>query len=254
MTRRRALQCGAASVLATVGTRHMAQARRRRRQQQIFASSRDVPLLQLPEGITATETHVFVGTYNYLNPGDNRIFVFDANTGELQNTIGGKPGQKFVSSGALLGLSMQPGTQDLYANANQTGNVLRIRHPVSEDPHISVYSSFPSGTESPPGPEDMAWHRNGWLYASDSNNRRLYAIPPDGGDPVLMVGPKGSGARFSDQDLFAQPEPGFAPNGLVFSLDFRTLFAANTDTDAIIAMEVDGDGMLTGPFPSWRRM
>jgi len=92
----------------------------------------------------------------------------------------------------------------------------------------------------------MAWHYNGWLYASDSNNRRLYAIPPGGGSPKLVIGPSGSGAIFSDRDLFAQPEAGFAPNGLVFSLDFRTLFAANTDTDAVIAMEVDPDGMLTG--------
>jgi sugar lactone lactonase YvrE len=66
----------------------------------------------------------------------------------------------------------------------------------------------------------MAWHHNGWLYASDSNNRRLYAIPPGGGSPKLVIGPAGSGALFSDQDLFAQPEAGFAPNGLVFSPDF----------------------------------
>ena len=92
----------------------------------------------------------------------------------------------------------------------------------------------------------MAWHKNGWLYASDSNNRRPYTVPPGGGSPKLVVGPQGSGAMFSDYDLFAQPEAGFAPNGLVFSLDFRTLFAANTDTDAVIAMEVDRDGMLTG--------
>src|SRR4051812_48507805 len=65
MTRRRALQCGAASFLGTAGIQGVAQARRRRRHQQIFASSKDVPLLQLPEGITATEAYVFVGTYNY---------------------------------------------------------------------------------------------------------------------------------------------------------------------------------------------
>jgi sugar lactone lactonase YvrE len=181
-----------------------------------------------------------------LAPQNSRIFVFDAATGDLQDTIGDKPGQDLVSAGALLGLSIHPDTEDLYANANQAGNILRIRRPSSGEPEISIYSSFPTGTDQPPGPEDMAWHKNGWLYASDSNNRRLYAVPPGGGSPKLVVGPQGSGAMFSDHDLFAQPEAGFAPNGLVFSLDFRTLFAANTDTDAVIAMEVDRDGMLTG--------
>jgi sugar lactone lactonase YvrE len=222
------------------------QVRRHHVRQRIFASSSDVALLRYPEGLTATEQHVFVGTYNFTSAKDNRIFVFDANTGELQHTIGGTSAQELVSAGAILGLSIQPDTTDLYANSNGTGNVLRIRRPASGDPEVSIYSSFPTGTDQPPGPEDMAWHEKGWLYASDSNNRRLYAIPPGGGAPKLMIGPQGSGAVFTDHDLFAQPEPGFAPNGLVFSLDFRTLYAANTDADAVIAMEVNSDGMLTG--------
>lgn len=251
MTRREALQCvtmAAALGLvaqAPAGT-HPMPVHRRRVRQRIFASSTDVPLLQLPEGLTSTKEHVFVGTYNYVTPQNSRIFVFDAETGDLEDTIGGKPGQELVSAGALLGLSIHPVTEDLYANANGAGNILRIRQPASGEPEISIYSSFPTGTDQPPGPEDMAWHENGWLYASDSNNRRLYAIPPGGGSPKLIVGPDGAGAMFSDRNLFAQPEAGFAPNGLVFSLDFRTLYAANTDTDAVIAMEVDRDGMLTG--------
>src|SRR3954447_21900498 len=102
LTRRRMLQYGAASVLGVAGSQYPAEARHQRLLQRIFASSKDVPLLQLPEGLTATATHVFVGTYNYLNPKDSRIFAFDANTGELQNTIGGKPGQELVSAGGLL--------------------------------------------------------------------------------------------------------------------------------------------------------
>ena len=251
MTRRGALQCvAAAATLGLAGSAfagaHPMRGHRRRVRGRIFASSLDVPLLQLPEGLTSTEEHVFVGTYNYVTPRNSRIFVFGAKTGDLQDTIGGKPGQELVSAGALLGLGIDPDTRDLYANANGSGNVLRIRRPASGEPEICVYSSFPTDTDQPPGPEDMAWHANGWLYASDSNNRRLYAIPPGGGSPKLVVGPDGSGAMFSDRNLFAQPEVGFAPNGLVFSLDFRTLYAANTDTDAVIAMEVDHAGMLTG--------
>ncbi|MBV8397793.1 MAG: SMP-30/gluconolactonase/LRE family protein [Acetobacteraceae bacterium] len=214
----------------------------------IFASNAEVPSLQFPEGLTSWNGHVFVGTYNIDNPNSSRILVFDAKTGELEQTIGDKPGQELVSAGALLGLSINPATGDLYANANQAGYVLRIQNPASDHPDISIYSKYPTDAEFPPGPEDMAWSNNGWLYDSDSNNSRLYAIPPGGGDPVLMFGPPGSGAKFSDQGLFAQHVPGggLAPNGLVFSKDFQTLYAANTDTDSVIAMPMGADGMPTG--------
>ena len=212
----------------------------------IFASNTDVPELQLPEGITAWQGHVFVGTYNYVNPTDSRIFVFDSKTGVLEQTIGGKPGQELVSQGQLLGLTIDQRTGDLFASANGSGNILRIQHPASDNPTISVYATYPTGTEAAPGPEDLAFSDNGWLYASDSNNRLLYAIPPGGGQPQLIVGPAGSGAKFSDNGLFSQPEAGFAPNGLVFSKDFRTLFTVNTDTDSVIAMDVGPDGMVTG--------
>src|SRR5690349_10974851 len=46
-----------------------------------FVSNADVPLLQYPEGITSWDGRVFVGTYNFVNPGDSRIFVFNSQTG-----------------------------------------------------------------------------------------------------------------------------------------------------------------------------
>ncbi len=211
-----------------------------------FASNSNIPLLQYPEGITSWDGHVFVGTYNFVSPGNSRIFVFNAQTGALEHSIGDSTGQELVSAGPLLGLTINPGTGDLFAAANGTGNILRVENPASANPTISIYSTYPTDTKPPPGPEDLAFNDNGWLYASDSNNGRLYAIPPGGGTPQLMFGPSGSGAKFSDQGLFAQPEPGFAPNGLVFSKDFRTLYAANTDTDSVLALGVDPNGMLDG--------
>src|SRR5690349_24903246 len=67
----------------------------------VFVSSANIPLLRNPEGITAWYKHVFVGTYNYQQPNDSRIFVFDADTGSLESTIGDKPGQELVSAGAV---------------------------------------------------------------------------------------------------------------------------------------------------------
>ena len=122
----------------------------------IFASNTEVPSLQFPEGLTSWKGHVFVGTYNIENPTSSRILVFNAKTGELEQTIGDKPGQELVNSGALLGLSINPTTGNLYANANQAGYVLRIQNPASDNPEISIYSKYPTDTEFPPGPEDMA--------------------------------------------------------------------------------------------------
>src|SRR4051812_19994932 len=90
----------------------------------IFTSSEDVPLLQYPEGITAWNGHVFVGTYNFVNPSDARILVLNAKTGALQHTIGGSAGQELVSAGPLLGLTIDQRTGDLFAAANGAGYIL----------------------------------------------------------------------------------------------------------------------------------
>jgi sugar lactone lactonase YvrE len=214
-----------------------------------FVTNVQVPLLQYPEGLTSWNNILYVGTYNIVNPTQTRIFAFNLYTGQLLNTIGGQPGQQLVSQGADVGLSVNQQTGDLFVNANQAGNVLRIHDPLSPNPQISIYASYPANTPYPPGPEDMAWdNQTGWLYDSDSNNGFIYAIPPGGGTPVLMFGPAGSGAKYADNGLFYQHVPGggLSPNGLVFSRDYQTLYAANTDSDAILAMPFGPNGMPTG--------
>src|SRR4051812_46631735 len=109
----------------------------------IFASAEEVPLLQYPEGLTAWNGHVFVGTYNFINPSNARIFVLDAKTGTLQHTIGGSAGQELVSAGPLLGLTINQRTGDLFAAANGAGYILRIQDPASDHPTISVYATYP---------------------------------------------------------------------------------------------------------------
>jgi len=67
MSRRDVVQRGAiAAALGVVGDARSARARHRHVPEGIFVSSKEVPLLQLPEGLTASENHVFVGTYNYV--------------------------------------------------------------------------------------------------------------------------------------------------------------------------------------------
>jgi sugar lactone lactonase YvrE len=207
----------------------------------VLSSSDAIPLLQYPEGITAFGNRIYVATLNYVDTTQNRIFVFDDN-GALVHTIGDKPGQELVANGAINGLIIQKNTGDLYAASNATGNILRIQNPNSDNPTISIFSTYPAGG----GPEDMSFHSTGTLFASDSNLGVLYEIPPGGGPPKLVVGPPSTGAPIDDKGLFASPVVGLSPNGLTLSRDGRTLFVANTFADSVVALDVNDAGHITG--------
>lgn len=207
-----------------------------------FASSDSIPLLQFPEGITSWDNRIYVATFNVNSPSDSRIFVFNAATGKLLNTLGGQPGQELISAGALLGLTIDRNTGDLYVAANFTGNILKVHNPESNNPQVSVYATYPAGG----GPEDLVFGRDGTLFASDSNLGMVYSIPPGGGSITKVIGPAGSGAQVSDNGLFASPVQGLSPNGIVFSQNWRTLYVANTWSDSVLAFDVDSSGHVTG--------
>ena len=208
----------------------------------IFASSTAISLLQFPEGITSWHGNIFVGTYNVATPTNARIFVFN-DQGKLLCQLGSQPGQQLISKGPLLGLTINHATGDLFASANGAGNILRIHNPGCAHPTISIYATYP-GTGG--GPEDLAFNGQGTLYASDSNRGLVYAIPPGGGSIRLVIGPAGSGAPISDKGLLQSPVAGLTPNGLVFSLDYRTLYIANTWADSVVAFDVNAQGQVTG--------
>jgi len=209
----------------------------------IFASSASVPLLQYPEGIAAFNGVVYVATYNVASPTDSRIFAFDIESGHLLRTLGGSRGQELIAQGALLGLAIDSAAGDLYSAANFAGQILRIQRPSSEKPKVSLYAQFPAGG----GPEDLVFHPNGTLIASDSNAGVVYSIPPGGGRINLIIGPTGSGAAVDDRGLLQAPVAGLSPNGVTFSKDARTLFVANTFTDSVIAFPVSAQGKVSGP-------
>ncbi len=208
----------------------------------LFTSSDTVPNLQFPEGITSWKNKIYTATYNVADPHSSRILVFSASTGELLNTLGGKPGQELISAGALLGLTIDRNTGNLYCAANFAGEILQIRNPDSDTPQISIYATYPKGG----GPEDLVFGKDGTLYASDSNLGVVYSIAPGGGKVNLLIGPPSSGAPISDNKLFAAPVAGLSPNGIVFSLDWRTFYVANTWSDSIIAFDANPAGQVTG--------
>ena len=208
----------------------------------VFASSATTPLLQFPEGLTAWQGKIYTATYNVATPSNSRILVFDASSGKLLNTLGGKAGQELINQGPLLGLTIDRRTGDLYCAANGAGKILQIRDPGSANPQISVYAAYPKGG----GPEDLVFYKDGTLFATDSNLGVVYTIPPGGGQARLLIGPPSSGAPVSDDKLFASPVPGLSPNGIAFSLDWHTLFTANTWADSVIAFDVNDQGQVTG--------
>ncbi len=191
-----------------------------------FASSDSIPLLQFPEGITSWDNRIYVATFNVISPSDSRIFVFNATTGKLLNTLGGQPGQGLISAGALLGLTINRQTGDLYVAANITGNILKVQNPESNNPQVSVYATYPTGG----GPEDLVFGKDGTLFASDSNLGMVYSIPPGGGSITKVIGPPGSGAQVSDNGLFASPVQGLSPNGIVFGrIPYRVYWPDSTE-------------------------
>lgn len=226
-----------AAVAAVVGAAPVAHASRN--DTGVFASSETVPLLQFPEGLVAWHNKLYSATYNVINPQDSRIFIFNASNGKLERTLGGKPGQELISAGALLGLTVNPANGDLFAAGNFTGQIIRIAHADTGNPHVSVYAQYPNGG----GPEDLTFGPDGALYATDSNLGVVYRIPAQG-QAQLLIGPAGSGAPFSDNDLFSAPVAGLSPNGLVFSADGRTLFVANTFADRVVAFNVNAQGQV----------
>ncbi len=209
---------------------------------QTFASSDTYPLLQYPEGITSWQGKLYVATYNVANPQESRILVFDAATHRLINTLGGQPGQGLISAGPLLGLTIDRRTGYLYSAANAAGYILQIRNPDCPNAQVSIYATYPAGG----GPEDLVFGKDGTLYGSDSNLGVVYAVPPGGGQLITLIGPSGSGAKISDNGLFASPVEGLSPNGIVFSQDWRTFFVANSWSDSIIAFDVNEVGQVTG--------
>ncbi len=207
----------------------------------IFASSTTTPQLQLPEGLTSWNNNIFVSDFDVNAPQNSRILDYDAKNGKLKHVIGGTPSTQLVGQGPLLGLTIDPSTGYLYVAANGIGKVLQIQRPASDNPQVSVYTTFPSGG----GPEDMAFNKQGILYISDSNLDMLYSIPRGGGPINKIVGPAGSGAAITDNGLLVSSEGG-SPNGLVFSLDYKTLYANNLGTDSVIAFDVNDQGQVTG--------
>jgi hypothetical protein len=205
--------------------------------------------LQYPEGITSWNGVVYTATYNVVNPSDSRIFAYSASTGQLLNTIGGNSGQGLVSAGALLGLTIDTNTGDLYAAANFTGQILRIQNPTSPKAQVSVYATVPSGG----GPEDLVFYKDGTLLSSDSNLGVIYAIPPGGGKVITLIGSPSSGALISDNGLFFSGNictgyvGGLSPNGIVFSKNWKTLYVANTWANSIIAFDVTNVTNMSNP-------
>ena len=88
MNRRRLLLASSALCLMAGSAARAQPDGRRPASEGIFASSSTTPTLVLPEGITASQSKVYVGEYNVFQPFDSRILrIVEALSRRLSRTV-----------------------------------------------------------------------------------------------------------------------------------------------------------------------
>lgn len=170
-----------------------------------------------PEGIAADKKgNIYVATFDFTKP--NVIYIFNSR-GKLEETIP-------VTGAAPLGLAFDK-DGNLYAANFGGGNLLKFAPPFNS-------SSAPTAIAVCAGPpacglNAIAFDAAGNLYVSDSFGGNIFKI--SGGVASLFV----------NDELLKPGSHGFPPfgaNGLAFSKDGKSLFAANTADDRILKIDV----------------
>ena len=133
------------------------------------------------------------------------------------------------SSPHVLGLRFNPVNGFLLVLDFGAGQVLHV------DPVSGASSVFAVPTIAGSGLNALTFDKAGNAYISDSFNGIIWKVGPSGGTPTIwsnspLLGP-GTGLT-----------PPFGANGVEFSNDGKTLFAANTAFHQIIQIPVKADG------------
>ena len=180
------------------------------------------------EGLTVgPDGNVYVATFGFNAKGaltGNAVLYVIKPNGKLlrQVTIAN-------SSPHVLGLRFNPVNGFLLVLDFGAGQVLHV------DPVSGVSSVFAVPTIAGSGLNALTFDKAGNAYISDSFNGIIWKVGPSGGTPTIwsnspLLGP-GTGLT-----------PPFGANGVEFSNDGKTLFAANTAFHQIIQIPVKADG------------
>jgi sugar lactone lactonase YvrE len=177
-----------------------------------------------PEGLAAdAKGNIYVATFDFSAGVTNAIYVFGPN-GLLASTIP-LPGT------VLLGMGFDnAGTLWVADFAN--GNLLRLSPPLLLASY-NICGGPPAGC----GLNALTFDASGNVYVSDSFGGRIFRLVPGTGSVTTF---------FSSASL--TPGGGFPPfgaNGLAFDATFSNLYIANTATDSVLQLEIDGGGNPT---------
>ncbi|MGH7768734.1 MAG: SMP-30/gluconolactonase/LRE family protein [Candidatus Binatia bacterium] len=170
-----------------------------------------------PEGITADKKGlIFVATFDFTKP--NVIYIF-GRSGRLETTIP-------LTGAAPLGMAFDK-DGNLYVANFGGGNLLKFASPFNSS---STPTAIPVCAGPPAcGLNAIAFDAAGDLYVSDSFGGNIFKVSG------------GSAGLFVNDELLKPGSHGFPPfgaNGLAFSKDGKSLFAANTADDRILKIDV----------------
>ncbi|MDP6510692.1 MAG: SMP-30/gluconolactonase/LRE family protein [Dehalococcoidia bacterium] len=187
----------------------------------------NVPNPGVPEGIAVSRnSQIAVGTFYHEGP--SHIFVFNVEGRLLRDvTIIDK-----VPS-PLLGVIWKE--NDIYAADFGNGRILLI----TPDDKVTEFAELPQlakmtpgPTEQPPGPNGLAFDRDGGLYVSDSFQGVVWRITSQGQVSVWK----------RDVTLVSTKELPFGANGITFTPEGDALLVANSGEGTIFRIAVSEDG------------
>lgn len=177
-----------------------------------------------PEGLEVDPSgNVYVGTFGFTHEGSaagtGHIYVFDREGRMVRDvSVSG-------SSPHLLGLHWRASTGTLLVADYGASQVLEV-NPLTGD--STQLASIPGA-----GLNDITEDRAGNVYVSDSTNGTVWKI---------ASGSTGATSWISSPLLAPTGVPPFGGNGLRFNHAETALFVANTATDTIVKVPVDGSG------------
>ena len=168
-----------------------------------------------PEGITASPSGLL-----YAAGLSGNICVY---------TLGGQQVRVIpvAANHALLGELFVP-SEGIYVADNNPGftggRLIRV------DPESGAVTELATGFGAP---NAIARDHLGTLYVSDSFAGAIYTVEPTGGGKKLWK---------ADPKLSTKGSPPFGANGVAFDRTQSFLYVANTSTDRILRIAVNGDG------------
>ena len=151
-----------------------------------------------------------------------------------ERDIGGKK-----IRGDVSGIAFNQGG-DLFLTAGGFKEVLRIRGRNLTVDKPGVAETFATETE---GANGIGFDKNGNLFVTGGRNGRIYRTGPDGGSAAVVAQIAAHSRLLPD----GKTEQALTANGIIFDVDGKTLYIADTARGAIWKIAIGADGRAGEP-------